>query len=466
MSRLSSAGVLAAVVVGLLSTTAVSAADLQTVTQTEPYFSLTETGGIIGFHMPDQPSGVFANGGTSSLSNASGIVFGGQLGLSAGAKVGSSGDLDFLIGVNAFVAGAKGTVTTTDTFSGPGVVVIPGYTTPSGSTIALATSNTGPASGTSTVIIPGANNAVGGSNTGGGANDVTGVSPGSNGFAFGATSAAFNYPPVPNTGAAYGAAATTDGSIFIGSGDLAGLKITTSTTHNILYTGADITFTASGKPQDGVVIQAYAGPSYRYLHDDMTSKVSADIPEIVPNSPNPFPTYSLNRDEILNTHYTGGIVGVSGSHALNNGWVLTVNAEGGFYYARTDMTGTEFANVTGSTFDTSVSTASVPVNQTAVNANGISGSDNGTAFAGRLQAVMSTNLDNGMQLSLGGSVEYLSRVAYVDRVNDAVTTGSATAAGSTASYAGGGTAGPGATSTLAFGDMWDFGITASLTQHF
>jgi hypothetical protein len=428
-----------------------------------PDVTFAFTTGAVDFVLPARQTGVFSSGnGSFNNTNSAGLI-GGQIGVSANKDLGAYGDFDLAVGANAFVDVVHASSGVTDSFTGPGVVVIPGYTTPANTTISLATngaSTSNPASADVSHTSPGneLENVDLASNLSGTVDQWAATTQSPDSFALGAITSQHG---AVNAAGAYGAVGATDGGIFIGSGDLTGLKVTTITTTDLIYTGMDITGSASGKPANGMVFQVYGGPSYRYLNDHTDTVTSVDIPEVAPVDPsNYFPTYSMDRNETLSSHYLGGIAGLNVVQQLGNGMSVAFNGEGGLYYTASSLTGTESYSIAGG-LNTSVTPATIQ------NANGINQSANGLAYAARAGSSVSMPIMNGLQLTLGGNVEYLSRVAYTARSSGSPVTSSAAPFGVSSDHGTTTYNGAGSSNTLiAFGDMWNFGASASLSGHF
>ncbi|HVX56714.1 MAG TPA: hypothetical protein VHA37_03200 [Candidatus Saccharimonadales bacterium] len=413
--------------------------------------------GVVGFDLPDRTDGI----GGSDPGTAVGVSLSGA----ASFGIGHTDDYDVLLGINAFWDMGGGGSTSTQTFSGPGVVVVPGYTTPAGTTIQLGLAKDAGAS-TVTPSVTDTNHNPQGSNAvlitplvtpadiGGTANGF-GVTPSGDGssFVFGGLTG-----DGPNQkGLVFGSAAATDGGVFIAAGDLDGLSITTNSSQSISYGGADITL-ALAKANDGTTsFQGYVGPSYRHLgqHDD--TKVSVNIPELDVGST--FPTYSMDSVTDLNSDYFGGLVGATVTQQLSDKVALTLGGEGALYFNHTSISGTQSYTVSGG--NQANNGGPVP-SQTVTNATGPSGDSNSTAFGVRGQAGMTVALAHGLSLGLNGNVDYLSSVPTVSQGSATVTSGSMTDAGGSVSYTG--AAQPGI--SLSYGGMLVFGATASLTGHF
>lgn len=414
-----------------------------------PSYTLTGTGGVIAFGLPSFDTGVFGH-------VAGGSLMGGMAGGTFSMTTGRMNDWDVVVSVNAFGAFGTGTSGWTDTFSGPGTVIITGLTTPANGSITLAT--TTPA-GTSSANIANTNPQGGGStavaSATGGTNNVGFVAPSivGNSFIIGALS-----NDGVTTGGAYGAIADTSGGIFIGTGDLDGLSILTSVTRQIGYGGADVTVSLKGKPNETTGVEVYAGPSFRHLSETDTTNVSVNIPELPPTA-TIFPEFGLSHVDQLSSSYFGGVVGTNLSFLASPGVVFTLGLEGGAYSVSASWIGQDtYSTCCGdflaAPFAAGSPTLSVSADPSTYNfANAI-------AFAVRANGAVSIALKDNLALTLGGNVDYLSQVAQVDHANlTQVIPGQQDASWTNAS-------GTAATSTFSWGQMLNFGVSASLTGSF
>lgn len=444
----------AALAAALLVSTAAVAQD-----DTHSFFSLSGTGGVAVMALPGLDNIVTQGPGAPANGNV--LATGATIGLSFATGIGSIGGYDTFLGGNAFATYVSATGSSTKTFTGSGLLVIPGFSTPANGSITLTTSRTsgGPATAGLTVNSTNpeggtASQTASGTTTGPGDGGQSGsaAKPGSagNSFIFGGgnTQVASGVA----TALAYGAIADSSGSIFIAVGDLAGLSVSSSSTQSAIYTGADITFGATSAPENGMSVQGYIGPSYRYMGQKGTSDIAVDIPE-VSGQPAVHPLYSLKRDVDLKTHYLGSVAGIGFSKALSDTVTFSLGAEGAVYLTQTNATGNESVTISGGS-----GVAGLPFGpQTVQQANG-SASANGFAYAVRAQTAVTFALSQNMHLTLAGSADYLSSVARGGNANVAYTN---SAPNANASWASGGGA-----PLLSFGDMWSFTGTASLTGSF
>jgi hypothetical protein len=426
--------------------------------------SVGVTGGATVFDLPNIPTGVYSSGAGTFQTSVDGFGVGATLGVSGSVALGSVGDLDTFLGLSAFATFGQGSSSAVDTFTGPGVVIIPGYTTPDNATIELNTSSSGlDSSGRSEISHT---NPQGGGElidvnvptTPGGVQNVYGVTVASGDNSFG-YSAVATQNGVVDAAAAYGAVGATDGGIFIGAGDLTGLTVTTDVYRNVIYTGADITFALSGNASDNLVVQGFLGPSYRFLDQRATTGIAVNIPEAPGDlGGTVFPTYGMTRVEDLTSHYMGGIAGLSASSPIGDNMVFTAGGELGLYHTTDSLHGTESYYVEGGEPTTAPRT-------TVTNATAATGSANGVAWAAGFDGSLTMALAPNRQLTFGAGVDYLSRVATVTRSNNVVL--------STNTYVPGSDDGAAIYNTpssnlpiLSFGDMWSFTGTVSFTGQF
>lgn len=368
--------------------------------------SLGVTGGVSVFALPGMETGIFPGDGSGG--DPSGTIddlgAGIHLGASGSYSLGRMGDYDASIGINSFIMVGRSSATQVESFDGPGVVVIPGYTTPAGE-ITLTTNGTTPAAD-SDVTAQGLTLSYDGTNVGGVTNSwgVT-VAGDESAFIYGA----YTIDGPNDAASAYGAIGAEDGGIFIAAGDLTGLEIETTVSREILYGGADLTLAIAGS-NNNWVLHGYAGPSYRFLGQRGSTDIAINIPEVEDALDLVFPDLSINRDETLSSHYLGGVVGVSGSTTVSDNALLTLGVEGGLYYTVDRLVGTESYFVGNGAL-----TAVDPV--TVVNGNTAFDTDNGMAFAARGNAALTLPIAENRQITFGGQAEYLSRVATVSRGN-------------------------------------------------
>lgn len=378
---------------------------------------------------------------------------GATIGIGASFATGAVGDLIGGLNVSAFGSFATGSASTTHTLAGDGVLYIPGITTPAG-TITLATDAATP-SASSTIAGTTSNQAVAVPANAGGAQNAWGAQQGTPGEFSLAGGATYNGAPA-NYGVAFGAIANGTGGAFLATGDLTGVVVTTATAVDVIYTGADLTYGLSGPVGPSSVGQIYAGPSFRYLDQKFTTDITVDMAEVQPVAPADFefPIYKQTTRDNLTATYAGGVIGVGISTPLDDAWSLSVNGEGGLYWANANLSTTESYNLSGG--------GNAPVtDQTVTNATTFTDSASRLAFAGRVQAMLTTAISANQQIHFGGNAEYLSAVPTVSRVaaTDPITIPGA----GDATYTGTSTGG---TPGISWGSMVNFGATVSLTGQF
>lgn len=367
------------------------------------------------------------------------------------------GGFDVGVGLSGFGTFASSGTRLRGSFTGPGTISIGGYTTPSNANVTLTTS-AAPGTSSANSAITHTNPQGGGEvltvntvNVGSATNDFgSNIASGDNSFVLGAT--ATNQGAV-NSAAAYGAVAASDGGIFLGAGDLTGLTVTTDVSREFVFGGLDATV-ASSTNVNAMAVQAYAGPSYKFVGQSANTKISVDIPEVAPSAAT-FPTYSMDRTEALFASYFGGVVGGSLSTPIAENLIFSLGLEGGAYYVRETMRGDESYSIGGG--------AVTPVPLTTVtNANGIELSNDGVAWSARVSPSITMAMSPRRQLSIGASVDYLSRVATMSRsaAETATNTYAGTSDGTLAYNA------PSQTNGLTFAPMWSITPTISFTGQF
>jgi hypothetical protein len=258
-----------------------------------------------------------------------------------------------------------------------------------------------------------------------------------------------------NGAAAYGAVAATDGGVFFGAGDLTGLAISTSVDRKLTYSGVDLTLALS-TVTGAASMQGYVGPSYRLLRQSIHTTTRVDIPEASPSATT-FPEYSMLRNERLTSRYWGGVIGVNLNQPISDEVTFSLGLEGGAYHVEDRYEGREGYSIAGG------SAAVVPLT-TVNNANRIDLEADGMAWSAKVAPAVTVALAPNRQITFGGTIDYLSRVATVSR------DGSVSSAAN--SYAGsddGALTYDGAAQTgnrLSFGSMWSFTPTVSFTGQF
>lgn len=449
----------------LLATTAASAADMApqgtyVVQEDYNYFALGVTGGVTVLDLPDVQTGVFSSGDGSFDPDLDSLAIGATFGASMGASIGQVGDHTVFFGLSGFGSFVTASGSATDSFTGRGLVVIPGYNVPADGTITLNTSR-GPAAAFSSVIH---DNPEGGGATviidSTTADDPALASasavqpdqvPDRRSFSYGAV----NVDNVAGDASAYGAIADSSGSLFMGVGDLDGLTIDTSVSQEVIYAGADLTLGMGGPTGvAGNSFQAYAGPSYRYMNQRNTTDILVDIPEI-PATTVVHPLYALNRAETIESHYAGAVVGITTSQQFDR-FTASLGVEGAAYYQMTSMTGQESVSIYGGA---GISDPDIPYPLQVVPQNGISENAEGFAYAVRGQLGLSYAITNNLSIGVAGTAEYLSSVARLDTSTPLVSTDGDANASWVSGLAD-------ATPLIAFGEMWAFSGTASVVGRF
>jgi hypothetical protein len=383
-----------------------------------------------------------------------------MLGLSGNSTIGSHDDWDVIFGFNVFGAIAGADSTSTETFTGPGTVFISGLSTP-GDSSAVALDTT-PGNAVATVTPPG-----GGASSvdEGGAATVNAntVVPTAPGFVLGTITTN------GGTGTAAGAVASSDGGIYVITGDLTGLEVTTDISRNIFYTGADLTLGLGRADNGGTLYSVYAGPSYRGLYQNIVTDLTINMAEANDGGVVTHPNFTMSSDENLNSQYLGGVLGGTAAFSIGDGMILSLGAEGGVYGVSAKWNGTETYSSAGGLFNDPNDDPDLgPLAQTpiSVTADQLSEDDitNDTiAFAARGNASVTWAISHNQAFSLGGNVEYLSQVATVthDRVFEPDYDANASWSAMTPPVGA-----PTGAPTFSWGSMVNFGITASLTGTF
>jgi len=449
-------------VVGL---TAVAVTGLMCAQPTYAQGPLAVSGGVgVGvIKLPSGQNGVLTSGNVTTNASTDKFIVGPNGSLSAAVQLGKLGDMDTFFGVNVFGTYGKGSWNDTTIYSGVGTVIIPGVSLPDNGSITLTTTRGASATASSSVQYSppdgtGPYSAVSSANTPGPGDGVqTGADVqapvGSNSFGVSGSNTAVA-SGVGNS-LAYGGIADESGSILIIAGNLDGLSISTSITTQVLYGGGDVTLGVSKLQDEGLVLQAYAGPSYRYIGQWSTTSIGADmtvnIPEVT-GSTSIHPLWSQDTTIMtsLNSHYFGGVVGGGIQRAVSDKVTIGVGAEASLYYATAYLRGQGSVR----THDGQDGGGIPSPDRTVVQ-------DLTTTYAGQLayavraQASATYALSETTALTLAGSVDYLSAVARP--YGGAVVTGT----NGNASWTSGANNG-----NVSFGDMLGFTLTASLTGAF
>jgi hypothetical protein len=364
-----------------------------------PVFALTGAAGVIGIGLPTFDTGAFGH-------TADGLLFGGMIGGSITTGIGDVGGYDAFVSLRGFGSFAMSADQTfVDTFDGAdGIIVITGLTAPGG----LSAITMDPT--VSTVDVTGANGAndVVTSTAGGAVGNANGVTPDTPpGLGFIIASATDDGAGGNSSG--FAGIGDTTGGIFIASGDFEDLEVTTTVSRHVLYGGADLTLGLAGELSGGTSLQVYAGPSYRGLKQTNTTTISINIPEEEP-SEIIHAEFAIEHEDLLSTHYLGGIVGGALVVPTDSGVVFSLGLEGGVYNAFASWTGTDTYSTCCGSDD-----QGDPSPNLSVTADPLSFDfDNQIAFAARGNASASFAVDTNKVVTLGAGVEYLSHVAQVN----------------------------------------------------
>lgn len=257
---------------------------------------------------------------------------------------------------------------------------------------------------------------------------------------------------------AFGAIATDQGMIFIGSGEMLGWEVSKDVKQDLIYAGGDITFSQSTTDDSEVTFTGYVGPSFRYLGTETTTEISVTPSQNVYFAPGfEYPTFAMETVENIDTYYGGAVIGGSVDVDLWTGATLSLGLGGGAYYASTSYDSETEATLTGGTD---------PVDESAV-ANFDLDPEEGFAYTLKADSTFSADIGENLQLKFGVGAEYMSRVATAQWVGeDGVTNEDTTGDepfGDDVDYdrddATGGT-------ELAFGDAWSYKATIGLTGQF
>jgi len=441
----------------LLGTTAASAADLDQLVIEEPGnpWVVTIGAGVAGYAVPGVVGSYFEVDGSQVELESDGLALGGLVGISASTQLGEQNGTISSLGISGFMSFATRSSSSTIALGNDSSLFIPGITTPTG-TITLTTDPAGPTASAVVSGTAGMDQVATILSNPAGASNGYGVDPAAAGDGFSYVGIA-TLAGAPNLAYAFGAIADETGGVFLAVGDLEGWEVNTEVSHSLVYTGGDVTFALTRAPEAGEpTITGYAGPSYRFLGQGITTEISVDAAELQPTAPANFayPLYTQTTDETLDSHYVGGIVGGNITMPVAETASLTLGLEGGAYFMGTSYDVRETYAVSGgvpSAVDHSVENVIEM------------GEDSGFAYAVRTQANYTTAIGEAMQLSFGVGGEYLSRVASIGR-DPAGITSAASVIGDDATYSG-----PHDNSDrnfLTFGDMWSFTLTAGITGQF
>ncbi|WP_029041692.1 hypothetical protein [Cucumibacter marinus] len=435
--------VIGGLVAGLMCSTAAVAQD-------GSGYSAGFTVGGIGFLMPDyEAPGVITDGVGGVEATHQVMLFGGVLAGSWATPLSDDGRT--LLGKSGFMAIGVGNSTMNVTLDGQGTLFLPGYTTPTG-TIEVNASYTGGGTVTSDAVISG----TGGDgssdldNAGSGAQDGWGANQSGSAFTlFGGGT--FNDPAdIDDLAFAFGAIASTEGGVFLATGDLTGVEITSSLDSTVVYGGIDLSIARAGEGN----IQGYVGPSYRYLKQDYTSDIMINMLETDVPPDTTFADYTQSTNEVMTSHYLGGAAGISYVAASEDGNTFSFGGEVGVYNRMTDFEGMQSYTLSGGV------PALVEGDQTVTNSTTLTDSDSGIAYALRGQAVWTKPTAENRQISFGLGGEYLSSVPTLTRSYLGSNFGGTT---DDADYTGPETSD---TPMLSFGEMFNVSGTVSWTGQF
>lgn len=426
--------VLAVMLPGLMGTSAVLAQDAGG----GVYSAGATVGGQVQSLPTFTPSIVLGSGAGADIDNSiDPMVYGGILAGSFSAVVGPVADHVGIINLSGFVSVSNGGGSSSTTLDGMGAFALPGMTIPvdSQAMVSTLTATPGALSSTSEVVITPGTLAVGQSflATGPGPAGVWGTVSDAPNDAFSLMGGAIN----PDYALAFAAIASPAGGGFVAEGDLTGIEITSDSAFGVVSAGGDITFALAGSASSGMGYQVYGGPSVRFMNQSILTGVSIDIPEPDPSDTGfAFATYTQSTDEMLVSHYYGGVAGIGASTQLGNGVTVSVLGEGGVYWSQTEYTGTESYSVSsGLGGNTDAGDLSVDNSATA------SDSASGMAYSARGQATVTVPVADALQLNFGAGAEFLSSVATVSRVDNS-------------------------NPMISFGSSWAFNGTVSVTGQF
>jgi hypothetical protein len=400
----------------------------------------------------------FQAGPDSSGPSFSTPALGASFGLDGVIEVAPVSGFDGQIGLSLWSMVGVASSSSTQTFSGPGVLVVPGYSTPANTQITLTTNNDGVGTGgNSAITLDGQAGAAVNLPTNNNANTdaisvILGTGSNDPGFLYQGIFASAD----DNRSGAFAAGANSTGGVFVASGDLTGLTVTTNTARDVLYTGGDITFGFGNSVSGDNAFSGFAGPSVRLLNQDITTDTIVDVPELATTTPaNEFPLYTDSRDEQLNSFYYGASGGFSMSHTISNDVTLNLGGKLGLYAMNTSFKGSETYRVSGG--------EPTSVDQTATLANGPTASDNGMAYSAGITAGLTKSITPNVDIGFNFGADYLSRVATLKRSAPiAVTSSTVSSTGGTTTY----TTVNSSTPTLTFGSMVAWKATASVMGHF
>ena len=362
-----------------------------------PVFTLSGSGGVSALNIPTYDTGVFGH-------TAGGMLFGGMIGGKITGKIGELQDWDVIGSFSTFGTFAGGSSSWTDTFTASDSAVVVdgsddsrrerGHHADARSAVATSADVTGSDGGS-------ANTSAGGGAT----NNVAAVTPDGTGFV------GSSVVTTASTGAAYGAIGSSSGGIFMASGDIDGLSITTDVQRFVAYGGADLTLGLAGHYDSNTNVQVYAGPSFRGLGEGAKTDISINIPEAQP-SVLTHPLYTITVNDTLTSYYFGGVVGGNVSIATQSGVTYTLGAEGGLYSVNASWSGHDTYSTCCGSIGTPISSTSPDISVDGPTSTHSFGSS--IAYAARANASASWAIEGNKTFTLGGNIDYLSKVATVD----------------------------------------------------
>lgn len=262
---------------------------------------------------------------------------------------------------------------------------------------------------------------------------------------------------------AFGAIATTEGVIFLGVGELAGTEITTDVKQDLAYAGGDVTLSQRTTPDDSAVaFTVYGGPSFRYMGTETTTDTTIQLNQNYFNTATfQYPTFNMNTVENIDTYYAGAVFGGNVDLDVWDGAKLSLGLGAGVYYASSSYASETEASLNGG-FGGGGGTPN-----TSVVSNFDLDPEEGFAYTLKGSSAFSADISDNMQINFGLGAEYMSRVAtsrFVGEDGAVLTSDSGTDVDDAdAEYNGANATGG---TVLAFGDAWSFKATAGLTGQF
>jgi hypothetical protein len=256
------------------------------------------------------------------------------------------------------------------------------------------------------------------------------------------------------TAAAYTGIGASSGGVFLATGNIDGLTVSTTVSRSFAYGGADLTLGLGNRLDGSTSVQVYAGPSFRGLREGITTDISVDIPEVQP-SVLTHPMYKISVGDTLVSTYLGGLVGGKFSVEAQPGVTFTLGLEGGIYSVHANYTGQDTYSTCCGAVSTPLATSSPTISVKGPSNSVDIGSD--IAFSAKGSGAVSWDIAENKTLSLGGNVEYLSRVAQVNH-------GGLTQTGAPNTWTLGSSAAP--TTTFSWGSMIKWGVSGTFTGHF